>query len=52
LKSRSGVAHVVMAVYTCFKRMFQVFHLFKTYVAGVSFGCFKSRSRGSTCCCC
>jgi hypothetical protein len=31
--------------------MFQVFHLFQTYVAIVSFGCFKSRSRGSTCCC-
>jgi hypothetical protein len=43
-KSRSGVAHVVVAVHTSFKRMLQVFQLFQTYVANVLFGCFKSRS--------
>jgi hypothetical protein len=32
--------------------MFQVFHLFQTYVVSVSFGCFKSRSWRSTCCNC
>jgi hypothetical protein len=45
-----NVAYVAMTIYACFKQMFQVFHLFQTYVASVSFGCFKSRSRRSTCC--
>jgi hypothetical protein len=44
------VACVVMAIHACFKRIFQVFHLFQTYVVSVLFGSFKSRSRGSTCC--
>jgi hypothetical protein len=39
-----GVAHVAMAIHACFKCMFQVFYLFQTYVANVSFRCFKSRS--------
>jgi hypothetical protein len=38
------VAHIAMATHICFKRMFQVFHLFHTYVASVLFRCFKSRS--------
>jgi len=28
----------------CFRRMFRMFQLFRTYIAIVSFGCFKSRS--------
>jgi hypothetical protein len=39
------VAYVVMTIHACFKRMFQVFHLFQMYVANVSSGCFKSRSK-------
>jgi hypothetical protein len=39
------VADVVMAIYICFKCMFQIFHLFKTNVAGVLSGYCKSRSR-------
>jgi hypothetical protein len=39
-----GIAHVTMAIHACFKRMFQVFYLFQTYVANVLFGCFKSTS--------
>ena len=41
-----GVAHVAMATYACFKRVFQVFHLFSihVYVANASSRCFKSRS--------
>jgi hypothetical protein len=27
------VAYVTMALYACFKRMFQVFHMFQTHVA-------------------
>jgi hypothetical protein len=34
-KSRSGVAHIAMAIHACFRRMFQMFHLFQTYVASV-----------------
>ena len=30
-----GVAHVAMAIHACFKRMFQVFHLFEAYIANV-----------------
>jgi hypothetical protein len=30
--------------FKCFIRMFRVFQLFRTYVASVSSGCFKSRS--------
>ena len=29
------VAHIVMAILICFKCMFQMFHLFQTYVASV-----------------
>ena len=36
------VAHVVMAIHVCFKCMFQMFHLFQTYVASVLSGCCKS----------
>ena len=28
-----GVAHVAMAMHICFKCMFQMFHLYQTYVA-------------------
>jgi hypothetical protein len=38
------VAHVAMTIYVYFKCMFQMFHLFQTYVASVLFGCCKSRS--------
>jgi hypothetical protein len=38
------VVYVAMTIHACFKRMFQVFHLFQTYVGSISFGCFKSRS--------
>jgi hypothetical protein len=34
-KSRYGVAHVIMVIHVCFRRMLQVFHL--TYVLSVSF---------------
>jgi hypothetical protein len=34
-----------MTIHVCFKCMFQMFHLFQTYVANVLFGCYKSRSR-------
>jgi hypothetical protein len=37
------VAYVAMTVHACFKRMFQVFHLFQTSVANVSSRCFKTR---------
>jgi hypothetical protein len=36
-KSRSGVAHVAMAIHVCVKRMFKCFVYFQTYVASVSF---------------
>jgi hypothetical protein len=32
------------AIHVCFKCMFQIFHLFQTYVASVSFGYCKTRS--------
>ena len=35
------VAYVAMAIHACFKHIFQVFHLFQTYVASVSSSCFK-----------
>jgi hypothetical protein len=38
------VAYVAMPIHSCLKRMFQVFHLFQTYIANVSSRCFKSRS--------
>jgi hypothetical protein len=38
------VVHVVMAIHVCFKLMFQMFHIFQTYVANVLSGCCKSRS--------
>jgi hypothetical protein len=40
-----NVAYVAMAIHACFKCMFQIFHLLQTYVASVSFRCFKGRSR-------
>jgi hypothetical protein len=30
-----NVAHVAMAMHVCFKCMFQMFHLYQTYVASV-----------------
>jgi hypothetical protein len=36
------VAHIAMAIYVCFKCFM--------YVASVLFGCFKNRSKRSTCC--
>jgi hypothetical protein len=44
LKVDLGVAYVAMTIPACFKHTFQVFHLFQTYIANVSSGCFKSRS--------
>ena len=44
-KVDQDVAHVVMAIYVCFKCMFQMFHLFQTNVTSVLSGCCKSRSR-------
>jgi hypothetical protein len=38
------VTYIAMAIHTCFKHMFYVFHLFQTYVVSVSCGCFKSKS--------
>ena len=35
---------VAMPIHACFKRMFQVFYLFQTYVANVLSECFKNRS--------
>jgi hypothetical protein len=43
------VAHVAMAIHVCFKCMFQMFHLYHTYIASILFGCCKSRFR---CCIC
>jgi hypothetical protein len=37
--------HVLQwAIHVCFKCIFQMFYLFQTYVASVSFGCCKTRS--------
>ena len=35
------VAYVEMAIYACCKSMFQVFHVFETYVVSVSSGCYN-----------
>jgi hypothetical protein len=43
-KYRSCIS-VAMAIYACFKRIFQMFHFFQTYVANISSGCFKCKSR-------
>jgi hypothetical protein len=43
------VPYVAIAIYVCFKHMFQVFHLFQTYVVSVSFRYFKKKSWESTC---
>jgi hypothetical protein len=43
-KINLSVVHIVMAIHACFKHMFQVFHLFQTYIANVSSECCKSRS--------
>jgi hypothetical protein len=40
-KLNLNIAYVAMAIHVCFKRMFQVFHLFQKYVASVSSGCFN-----------
>jgi hypothetical protein len=44
VKLDQDVTCIAMDIHTCFKRMFYVFHLFQTYVACVSYGCFKSKS--------
>jgi len=44
-KVDQDVAHVAMAIRVCFKCMFQMFHLFQTYVVSVSSGCCKCRFR-------
>ena len=44
------VAYVTIALYACFKHMFQVFHMFQTHVTNVLSGCYKSRSRCCICC--
>ena len=36
------IAYVVMVIYACCKRMFQVFQVFQTFVLNVSSRCFKS----------
>jgi hypothetical protein len=38
------IAHVAMAIHVRFKCVFQMFHLFQTYVASVVARCCKSRS--------
>jgi hypothetical protein len=43
-KVDQDVAHVEMAIHVYFKCMFQMFHLFQTYAAIVSFGYCKTRS--------
>jgi hypothetical protein len=43
-KVDQGVAHVVTAIHVCFKCIFQMFHLFQTYVASVLSKCCKSKS--------
>jgi hypothetical protein len=35
---------VFRCFYKCFRRMMQVFQVFRTYFANILFGCFKSRS--------
>jgi hypothetical protein len=39
------VAHVAIAIHVCCKSLFNMFHLFQTYVATVLSGCCKSRFR-------
>jgi hypothetical protein len=36
------VAYVAMTIYARCKPMFQLFHVFQTFVLNVSSGCFKS----------
>jgi hypothetical protein len=38
------VAHVAMTIHVCFKCMFQMYHLFQTYVVSVLSECCKSIS--------
>ena len=38
------IAHVVIAIHLCFKCMFQMFHMFQTYVVSVLSECCKIRS--------
>jgi hypothetical protein len=40
----------VLSCLKCCKHMFQVFRIFQRYVASVSYGCCKSRSRCCICC--
>ena len=44
------VAYVAMALPICFKRMFQVVHIFRTYVVSVLSGCCKNRFGSCICC--
>ena len=41
VKVDRDVAHVVIAIHVYFKCMFEMFHLFQTYVASVLSGCCK-----------
>jgi hypothetical protein len=46
IKVNRDVAHGAMTIHICFEVYVpNVFHLFQTYVASVSSGCCKSRSR-------
>jgi hypothetical protein len=42
-----NVAYVAMAIHVCFKRIFQVFHLFSGICCKFSIECFKSRFGGA-----
>jgi hypothetical protein len=35
VKVDQDVAHVAIAIHICFKYMFQMFHLYQTYVASI-----------------
>jgi hypothetical protein len=39
------IAHIAMAIHVRFKCMFQIFHLFQTYVTNISFRCCKTQFR-------
>jgi hypothetical protein len=49
IKIDRDVAYVIMVIHVCFKRMFQMFHLFQMYVTSVSSRCCKNISG---CCIC
>jgi hypothetical protein len=42
-----NVVYVAMAIHVCFKRIFQVFHLFLGICCKFSIECFKSRFGGA-----